>query len=215
MAQPDWTLDRHLGDLPTPNGTGIVGATGMDRIGAERMNDSAGVDRQTIHEEMEHARARFHLLLSNASTADLKRQSNGTRWNNEQLLFHMVFGYLVVRVLLGLVKAFGRLPDPASRAFAKALNSVTGPFHIINYLGSCGGAIVFGHRRMGRKFDRVIASLHRHLDAETETALHGGMHFPRGWDPFFRDFMTLEEVYRYPTQHFDFHCRQLSFRVSE
>jgi len=179
------------------------------------MSDSTPVDRQTIHVEMERARTRFHLLLSSASAADLKRQSNGTRWNNEQLLFHMVFGYLVVRVLLGLVKAFGRLPDPASRAFAKVLNSVTGPFHVINYVGSCGAAIVFGHRRMGCRLDRVIDSLHRHLDAETEKALHSGMHFPPGWDPFFRDFMTLEDVYRYPTQHFDFHGRQLSFRAAE
>lgn len=179
------------------------------------MSDPTNVNRQVIHEELEQARARFHTLLNDSSNADLKRQSNGTRWNNEQLLFHMLFGYLVARVLLGLVKNFGRLPDSASRIFARALNSLTGPFHVINYLGSCGGAIVFGHRRMGRKFDRVIASLHRHLDAETETALHRGMHFPPGWDPFFQDFMTLADVYHYPTQHFDFHKQQLSVRSAE
>ena len=28
--------------------------------------------------------------------------------------------------------------------------------------------------------------------------------------PFFNDYMTLEDVYRYPGQHFDFHQRQLT-----
>jgi hypothetical protein len=36
------------------------------------------------------------------------------------------------------------------------------------------------------------------------------MHFPVGWDPFFRDTMTLEQVYRYGTQHYGFHRAQLT-----
>ncbi len=65
------------------------------------------MNRQSIHEEMERARAAFHTLTSQASSADLRRGSNGTRWTNQQLLFHMLFGYMIVRVLLGLVRAFG------------------------------------------------------------------------------------------------------------
>jgi hypothetical protein len=176
------------------------------------MDDSAPVDRQAIHDEMERARATFHQLLDGASKADLKQRSRGTRWNNHQLLFHMLFGYLVVRVLLSLVRAFGRLPDSASRMFARALNATARPFHVINYWGSCGGATVFTPARMGRKMDHVIASLRRHLDAESEEALRRGMHFPPDWDPFFEDFMTLGAVYHYSTQHFDFHRQQLSLK---
>lgn len=36
------------------------------------------------------------------------------------------------------------------------------------------------------------------------------MHFPVGWDPYFRDFMTLLEVYQYPTQHYMHHRKQLT-----
>jgi hypothetical protein len=36
------------------------------------------------------------------------------------------------------------------------------------------------------------------------------MHFPTQWDSFVNDYMTLEDVYRYPGQHFDFHQRQLT-----
>jgi Alkylmercury lyase/Helix-turn-helix domain of alkylmercury lyase len=30
------------------------------------------------------------------------------------------------------------------------------------------------------------------------------------WDPFFTEYMTLADVYRCPSQHFDFHARQLA-----
>ena len=36
--------------------------------------------------------------------------TRGTRWTNEQLSFHMVFGYMIVHRLLILVKLFSRLP---------------------------------------------------------------------------------------------------------
>jgi hypothetical protein len=36
------------------------------------------------------------------------------------------------------------------------------------------------------------------------------MAFPTRWGPFFKDRMTVADVYRYPTQHFDFHERQLT-----
>jgi hypothetical protein len=36
------------------------------------------------------------------------------------------------------------------------------------------------------------------------------MHYPVRWDPFFQDFMTLADICHYPTQHFNFHRRQLT-----
>jgi hypothetical protein len=63
---------------------------------------------------------------------------------------------------------------------------------------------------MGAKMDRVTASLRRKLARESDDALQRGMHFPPRWDPFFKDYMTVEDVYRYPGRHFDFHKRQLT-----
>jgi hypothetical protein len=57
---------------------------------------------------------------------------------------------------------------------------------------------------MGAEFDRVIASLHRRLARETGAHLRRGMHYPVCWDPFFKDFMTIADIYHYPTQHFGF-----------
>ncbi|WP_405669467.1 hypothetical protein [Streptomyces sp. NBC_00055] len=36
------------------------------------------------------------------------------------------------------------------------------------------------------------------------------MRHPTRWDPLFRDVMTVADLYRYPTQHFDFHRAQLT-----
>jgi hypothetical protein len=97
------------------------------------------------------------------------------------MLWHMAFGCVLVGRLLPLVRIFSRLPEPLSRAFAGTLQAGTRPFHHIN----------------------------RRLDAESETSLHREMHFPVGWDPFFHDKMTVEQVYRWATQHYDFHRAQL------
>jgi hypothetical protein len=166
--------------------------------------------RRALVDELEQARLTFHRLLDRASPADLRRASRGTRWTNEQLLFHMLFGYLIVRALRPLVKGFGRLPDGVSRAFARLLNSASHPFHVINYWGSRGGATVFRGARMGRLIDSVIASLQHHVEKESDAALARHMHFPIHWDPFFTDTMTLADVYHYATQHFDHHCEQLT-----
>ncbi|MFF2506542.1 DinB family protein [Streptomyces sp. NPDC058067] len=168
------------------------------------------MDREVIHAELRQAGATFHQLLDSATAEDLRRRSDGTRWTNEQLLYHMLFGYMVVRALLPMVRLFGRLPPGASRSWARVLNAATRPFDVVNYLGAVGGARVYNHRRMGAKLDRTLAALHRHVEAEPDAVLARTMGFPTRWDPFFKDVMTLEEVYRYPTRHFDFHRAQLT-----
>ena len=145
------------------------------------------LDRQAVCDEMEQARRTFHRLLDSGSDTGLRQPSTGTRWNNEQLLFHMLFGYLVVRALLLLMRLFGGLPDGFSTGFARLLDAACKPFHVINYLGSCAGARLFGRARMSREFDRVIEALQRRLQRESEPGLRRGMHYPTSWDPFFKD----------------------------
>jgi hypothetical protein len=166
--------------------------------------------RQMVHDELEQARTVFHALTAEVSAQDLRRRTNGTRWTNRQMLFHMTFGYMIVRRLLPLVRMFGRLPPGVGRAFARTLNAGTRPFHVVNYLGSCGGALVFHGPRLTALFDRTLAALHRRLDRESEAALRRRMHFPVGWDPFFAETMSLLDVYHYGTVHFDFHRQQLT-----
>jgi len=159
---------------------------------------------------MDRVRNDYRELLDTATVADLRNPTDGTKWSNEQLLFHMLFGYLLVRNLRLLVWVFSRLPDDASKRFAALLNAGTRPFHVINYIGSLFGPRALGYTRMERLMDRALSSLEASLRAQSEHALERGMHFPVGWDPYFKDYMTLRDVYHYPTQHYDHHRQQLT-----
>ena len=172
--------------------------------------DHDDIDRGAIIQEMDDARATLRRLLASADPGTLRRRSNGSRWTNEELLFHMVFGYMIVRALLILVRILGRLPAPVSRLFAAVLNFATAPFHVVNYWGvkvcradvqpsADGGPVRSGCRIPATAFAR-----------ENPRSLARSMSFPTRWDPFFTPTMTLAEVYHYPTQHFDFHRQHLS-----
>jgi heme/copper-type cytochrome/quinol oxidase subunit 1 len=167
------------------------------------------VERQQVIDEMRRAHTDFRRLASRAGPTDLRRRTAGTRWTNRQLMFHMVFGYLIVRTLMPLVHTLGRLG--ASRRFAGTLNAAWRPFHLINYLGSCGGGLVLTPRRMSALMDLTITALIRRLAAETPADLELSMHFPTRWDPYFRDTMTVLDVYHYGTEHYDHHPGQLTF----
>lgn len=166
-------------------------------------------DRAAILAGYRRAEQQVRARLAHAAPADLERPSTGTRWTNEELLFHMVFGYMVVRALLPVVRVVGHLPRPWARAFAAVLDSATVPFDLVNYWGSRAAALFYNRRRMGRKMHGVLAALGRQLERETPASLAVSMPFPIRWDPFFTRQMTLLEVYAYPTLHFDFHAAQL------
>jgi len=178
------------------------------------MQSAAGkppaLDRAAVASEMDWALSDFRQLVASATAADQRRPSNGTKWTNRQLLFHMIFGYLVVRALLIIVRAFSLLPGGASKAYARLLDLARRPFDLINYLGSCAGARLIPPRRMTGMLEHVITALQHRLRRETESALRRGMHYPTTWDPFFASYMTLADIYHYPTRHFRFHQRQLT-----
>jgi hypothetical protein len=96
------------------------------------------MEPQQVDGELRRAQAEFHQLITSASPDDLRRPTDGTRWTNRQLLFHMVLGYGVVRTLLPGVRVLGRLGH--SRGFAATLNAGRRPFHWINYVGPCVAA---------------------------------------------------------------------------
>ena len=167
------------------------------------------MDRNEIVGEMHRAAADFRALLDNATSADLRRGSDGTKWTNEQLLFHMLFGYLLVRNLLVLVRVFSRLPDGYSRRFAGTPQRRHPPLPHDQLPGLPRRSACPGPRPHGT--DLRPASAGSHVAGTPERrGPRSGMHFPVGWDPYFRDYMTLADVYHYPTQHYGHHRRQLT-----
>ncbi|GAB2831412.1 DinB family protein [Lentzea nigeriaca] len=168
------------------------------------------MDRKAVHDDIERTRATFRALLDSATNDQLRRRSNGTLWTNRQLLFHMLLGFLVMRALLALARVVAALPDWVGRGWARVLNAGTKPFDTVNFAGSWLGGSVMPRAAMVALFDRTAADLHRRLDREDDRSLARGMPYPTRWDPFFREFMTVADLYRFPVQHFDFHRDQLS-----
>lgn len=64
------------------------------------------MDQDQIYAELDRVRDDFRGLLDSATVGELRQPTNGTKWNNEQLLFHMLFGYLLVRNLRLIVWGF-------------------------------------------------------------------------------------------------------------
>lgn len=166
------------------------------------------MERAAIEAELSRVEADFAQLVSRASRSDLRRRSRGTRWTNRQLLYHLVFGYLIVRTLMPLVHVLGRWGR--SRTFAASLNAARRPFHVINYLGSWAGGSIVPPATMVRLLRRTLQALRRRLSHETEQTLALTMHFPTAWDPYFRPQMSVQDVYHYGTEHYDHHRRQLT-----
>ncbi|WP_068179666.1 DinB family protein [Mycobacterium sp. UM_CSW] len=165
--------------------------------------------KTALSADFERARTDFHRLLTGVGKDEWDKPTSGTRWSNEQLLFHMVFGYMVVQRLIFLVRLFSQLPEWISRGFARTLNAGTPLFDRINYYGTNLATLIYNRQRMAAKFDHVIDALQRSLARCDPKSLSCGMRFPSRWDPYFRDYMTLSEVYGYPGKHYDHHRRQL------
>ncbi|WP_157124677.1 MULTISPECIES: hypothetical protein [Nocardia] len=119
---------------------------------------ASNVDRAAISADLERVRQDFHHLLHTVRDDEWDKPTTETRWTNEQLLFHMVFGYMIAQRLLILARMFDRLPDSASRTFARLLNAATTAFHAINYHGSCLAARVYNRHRMGGRGSRAPSS---------------------------------------------------------
>jgi DinB superfamily len=170
----------------------------------------ADLSRQQVLRELIAAPISYRELLNAATPAGLSSRTDGTRWTNQEMLFHLLLGYLVVRTLLPLVAVITRLPPPARRGFAAVLNAAARPFHLVNYLGSVLGGHLLTLSRMAALFDRTCAALARRLERSSDADLARRMPFPSRWDLFFTDHMTLLDIYHYPRQHDEFHRRQLT-----
>src|SRR5215813_13257245 len=171
------------------------------------------LNRDQVHKELLAAPSSYRRLIDAATPARLRQRTDGTRWTNQAMLFHLLLGYLIVHSLLPLVSLLSRLPPWVGRGFAAMLDATARPFHMMNYVGSVLGGHTLHLPRMARMFDRACAALARRLDRSTDADLACSLPFPKRWDPFFTDHMSLLDLYHYALQHFEYHRRQLTLDV--
>lgn len=144
------------------------------------------------------------------SEDDWRRRSHNPGWTNGEILAHMAFGFVIANALLPMALFWGRLPNSWSRPLAWILNASTGPFNRVNAFGGRMQGRIFTLGQIGTVYDRATASLLKRVAATRDAGWEHGMHFPTRWDPNFREFMTLEQLFRYPVVHFRFHLGQIA-----
>ncbi len=166
--------------------------------------------REALRADLATTHAAFHARLDALTDADLRRPSRNPGWTNGEVLWHMVFGFVILAALAPLVRFWGRLPRRYSKRFARLLNSATGIFNRVNAWGARGGGRVYARRRIGPRFDRAYAAVLRLVDTADDDDWALGMHYPTRWDHLFHDYMTLEDICRYPIAHCIFHLDQIA-----
>jgi hypothetical protein len=167
------------------------------RPAADPPAGSAAAGRAAVRAEIHQIRRDFRRLVTQASATDLRLPSAGTKWSNQQLLFHMLFGYLIVRGLLPLARFLGRRPRRASVALACLLNCAQAvpPDQLPGLMRRSAD---HPPARMPGVLDRVTGALRRRLQQETDGDLGRGDALPDDVGPVFRrvQYMTVAELYR-------------------
>ncbi|TAK12880.1 MAG: DinB family protein [Anaerolineae bacterium] len=166
--------------------------------------------KEDLRTELMAAQGSFHKVLESMTPEGWSKQSLNPGWSNGEILVHMTFGFVVVRVLLPMARLWGRLPKGSSRPFAWLLNAGTRPFNWVNGLGARAQGKVVQPRWIGGIFDRTLAALLKQMESIRPEEWQRGMYYPARWDPNFSEFMTLEKLLRYPVRHFKFHLGQLA-----
>jgi hypothetical protein len=166
--------------------------------------------KEAIKSRLSQTHSEFHALLDSLSDDELRAKSINTGWTNGEILFHMMFAFILILTLVPMLRFWSRLPKGYSKKFADALNFSTVPFNFVNGLAPRLGGKVFNRKRLGRFFDRIYVSLIKLLDSVNEHEWESGMYYPDKWDPLFDEYMTLEKLFYYPIRHFEFHVGQLA-----
>lgn len=179
----------------------------------EKTHPQQSATKEAIRAELEETREAFHALSRSLSAVDRKQQSKNPAWTNGEVLFHITLAFILLPALMWLVRFFGRLPKTSSKPFAMLLSLSTPIFNRLNALGPHIGGRIYHGDRLDRKYDRVHAHIVRLLDAIPDGEMRRGMYYPDKWDGLFHSYMTLADLFLYPTIHFRFHRDQLALPV--
>jgi hypothetical protein len=159
--------------------------------------------------ELEVAKASFHSVVDHLPDSSWIKTSANPPWTNGQVLFHITLAFILLPFLLPLARVFGRLPPILSKLFAGLLDLGTTLFNWANGLGPRAGGLVFTRTRLLKKYDSLHLYAVNNLHGLDSSELQRGMFYPRKWDPMFRDFMTLADLFRYPAMHMEHHLQHI------
>lgn len=193
----DRVLARVVGD------GGIVGVSRRAQTGMVPLQEETRA-------ELVWMLADFDRLVTNAAEESLDAPTNGTRWTNRQLPFHMWFGQRIARVFIPLIGGFSRLPPIASRAWARLLTAVTKPYECVNYGASAAGGRIVPLTVTPRWMKQDTVWLLRWADRALRADPSRGMSVAQSWDPYFPPWMSRADLLAWAPKHHRHHRAQLT-----
>lgn len=164
--------------------------------------------------ELVWIQADFDRLVANAAIEQLDAPSQGTRWTNRELLFHLWFGQRIARVFIPLIGGFSRLPPCVSRGWARVLTTATKPYEWVNYAASAAGGRTLPLRITRQWMSRDTDWLLRWSDQASAADLARGMHVPKTWDPYFAPWMSRADLLAWAPKHYRHHRAQLTLDLA-
>jgi hypothetical protein len=153
--------------------------------------------REAIRKELETTKARFHQLLQSIPEGDLTRKSTNPAWTVAQVLYHMSVALRFLPSDIALIRRSGRMPKPP--AFV---------FHTFNVWLARWGARKASHDSLAAQYDQAHARTVEALESIEEDEWQKGADYP-GWDPMLEGHVTIEELFHYPTRHFEAHAQEI------
>jgi hypothetical protein len=143
--------------------------------------------RALLRSELEAARDEFRVMAASISEQAWTEPSGNPGWTNGQVLFHVLFGFILVLPLANILVFFGHLPALCSRIFAWILDFSTPLFNRVNAAGPRAGARLLGRPGVIRQFERVHMAILRRLERTRPRDWTLEMHYPTRWDPCFQN----------------------------
>lgn len=168
------------------------------------------VGSDPVRAQLEWVVRDYVAILEAARPEELDLPTSGTRWTNRQLLFHMLLGQLVTRMVIVIMGVFSRLPPGASRVWARGMAVATPLYDWLNWLGGVVGGRVFTVVRMQRRMRIVTGKILDIYDHAAVGDLGRGMTIPPSWDPYFSTWMDRAELMAWAPVHYRHHRRQLT-----
>jgi len=149
-------------------------------------------------------------LVNSLPDSALNKRSANPGWTNGQIIWHIVFAFILTPILIVILRFFGRLPRRWSKLFALALNYSTPVFNLVNAIGPRVAVKIFTRRSIARLFDRIIDRILIMIYNTKDRDWELGMYYPNRWDPTnFKEYMTFNDIVHYPILHLRHHLAEV------
>ena len=153
--------------------------------------------KEILKQELEKTRQDYHQLLTSVPSDAFTKPTSNPAWNVSEVLYHMSIAPRYISSDVVFIKRFSWVPKPPGFLF-----------HTLNNWMTKRGGRNATHEYLADQYDEAHARMMKTVETIQDDEWSKGADYP-GWDPQLSGFVTLERLFRYPTEHFRHHANEL------